>query len=318
MVWRNMAEGLAKGLTGERLKYNENLSEWQKLLITYHACHEEGTGECSTMSYWGDEEAWIRFIMLQSGHGLLPRNYELVRMEYERKRSMPVWDGEPAYERMPTSWPVPESFHDEWMVRKRAYWSLLAGAFGYTYGHGCVWCMISEKEKNLLADRTWYEAMHSRGSEQMKYLREAMDSLKFGSLIPCQQLLNKQKKSAKDILNLHIQAALDRERKFLCVYFPSGGEEELVLSEFCDREEELYLWWWKPSDGKFYDKTDLPAEKPERAVSENGILKVKTPSCGEGKDWLLLVYREYTEIPIESRCYYSFDEEAKVQKVFEW
>ena len=92
---------------------------------------------CSTMSYWTDEEAWIRFIMLQSGHGLEPKNYELVKKEYDRQQVMPVWDGEPAYEMMPTSWPpVNASFHGSWMVRKRAYWSLFAGSFGpVSYTH---------------------------------------------------------------------------------------------------------------------------------------------------------------------------------------
>ena len=99
------------------LHYNRKDPAWEKLMITYHACHERETGECSTMSYWTDEEAWIRFIMLQSGHGLEPKNYELVKKEYDRQQVMPVWDGEPAYEMMPTSWPpVNASFHGSWTV----------------------------------------------------------------------------------------------------------------------------------------------------------------------------------------------------------
>lgn len=48
-VW--LAEGLAEGLTGKCLKYDSDREEWKKLLITYHACHEAETGECSTFSY---------------------------------------------------------------------------------------------------------------------------------------------------------------------------------------------------------------------------------------------------------------------------
>ncbi len=98
-VWRRMAEGLAKGLLDKDLKYNEKDAAWEELLLTYHACHEAETGECSTLSYWdGEEEAWIRFVMLQSGHGLQPKNYEIVAKEYENSHVRPVWDGEPAYE----------------------------------------------------------------------------------------------------------------------------------------------------------------------------------------------------------------------------
>ena len=43
-----MAEGLAKGITGKDLHYNRKDPAWEKLMITYHACHERETGECST------------------------------------------------------------------------------------------------------------------------------------------------------------------------------------------------------------------------------------------------------------------------------
>ncbi len=131
-VWRRMAEGLAKGLLDKDLKYNEKDPAWEELLLTYHACHEAETGECSTLSYWdGDEEAWIRFVMLQSGHGLLPKNYEIVAKEYENPHVRPVWDGEPAYEMMITTFPpVDESYHGTWMVRRRAY---LRTCFGMVF-----------------------------------------------------------------------------------------------------------------------------------------------------------------------------------------
>lgn len=72
-----------------------------------------------------------------------------MKSEYGREIPMAVFDGEPAYEQMPTTWPAtPTDFHGGWMVRKRAYWSLFAGSFGHTYGHGSVWCMISDKERD--------------------------------------------------------------------------------------------------------------------------------------------------------------------------
>lgn len=78
-IWRSMAEGIANGVLKKDLKYNVKDSAWNKLLITYHACYEMETGECSTMAYWNDEEARISFIMIQSGHGLEVKNYDLVK-----------------------------------------------------------------------------------------------------------------------------------------------------------------------------------------------------------------------------------------------
>ena len=127
-VWRRLAEGIGHGVTGRNLKWNVPDEHWSDALMTYHTCYETGTGKYSTMSYWDDQDVWIDFIMLQSGHGEKPQNYLQVKEEYDRERTMPVFDGEPAYEQMPASWP-PTYFHDEWIVRKRAYWSLFAGSF---------------------------------------------------------------------------------------------------------------------------------------------------------------------------------------------
>lgn len=77
-VWKRIAEGLAKGVLGKELKYNVKDESWNDLLITYHACHEQETGECSTLSYWnGEEEAWIRFVMIQSGHSFKPKKIQV-------------------------------------------------------------------------------------------------------------------------------------------------------------------------------------------------------------------------------------------------
>lgn len=325
-VWRRMAEGLAEGVTGHVLKYNEPDPLWEELLITYHACHEAETGECSTMSYWDDNEAWIRFIMLQSGHGLKPKNYEIVKREYDRKKVMPVWDGEPAYEMMPTTWPITDAgFHDDWMVRKRAYWSLLAGAFGYTYGHSSVWCMVSEKEKNAIAVYDWYESLHSVGSDQMRHLHSFMEALSICTCIPCQNILLEQRNSKEDVLNLHVQAAKDPSGKFVCVYFPSGGAETLDMQDFATDRETLFLWWYNPRDGKFYTPENEVTEKPirkeiskvESEVPER-ILKVSAPGEGPGSDWILLVFAEETAEPVRAKSYYEFSEKAEEQKVFEW
>lgn len=136
-VYRKMAEGLANGVLDKDVKYNEKDPSWEELLITYHARHEAETGECSTLSYWnGEEEAWISFVMLQSGHSLSPKNYEIVAKEYTKPHVRPVWDGKPAYEMMITTFPpVNESYHGTWMVRRRAYFSMFSGSFGHTYGH---------------------------------------------------------------------------------------------------------------------------------------------------------------------------------------
>ena len=312
-VWRKLAEGLAKGLTGETLKYNENQEKWKKLMITYHACHEAETGLCSTFSYWTEEEKWISFIMLQSGHGLSVKNYELVREEYGRQNHMPVWDGEPAYEMMPTTWPIKDlsSFHGTRSIRTRAYCSLFAGAFGYTYGHASVWCMISEKERNEISKYTWYDALHSEGSGQIKVLRDFLESFEIHDCIPCQEILLHQA-AREDIADEHEQACYDPERNILYVYFSGKTTEELDLSETALAERNaacVYGRWIDPATGTISD-IFVPRRIHGRIYVEN---------CGQNvEDQILILAENQSSLIMKSGKYGEDEFVSKARKVFAW
>lgn len=317
-VWRRMAEGLAKGVTGADLKYNIPDARWQDMLMTYHACHEAETGECSTFSYWTQEEAWISFIMLQSGHGLLPKNYELVQKEYDRMAPMPVWDGEPAYEKMPTSWPVIKDFHRSWMVRKRAYWSLFAGAFGYTYGHCSVWCMISEKEKNKIATDSWFEALEAPGAYQVKILRDFLESRDLSGCVPDQSVLIKQRVEDEDVLDMHNQACRQAQGGFACIYFPSGGRENIDVSRL--QAGDIQLWWFNPRDGKCYSQSGEIAQQPITIRPIGTAIDVAAPTEGPEQDWVLVIdsMAQNAAMPGMPGSYGDDLETVEAKKVFAW
>ena len=308
-VWRNLAEGLACGLTGKPLCYDRDREEWKKLLITYHACHEAETGLCSTFSYWTEDEAWISYIMLQSGHGAYKKNYDLIREEREREIPYPVWDGEPAYEMMPMTWPVEDenSFHDTYIVRKRAYWALLAGAFGYTYGHASVWCTASWKDKSQICRVTWDEAIHSEGSGQMKILRDFMESFALHEFVPCQERLLCQS-SQEDRLDLHEQAAMDISRRQMLVYFSAATSEQIDLNGVLDCE--VNGGWFDPSNGAVQIITgDM--------VIKNGILSITNDSVN-GKDRVLILAADPKDVLVKQQIYGKQSEKENLKKVFEW
>ena len=309
-VWRCMAEGLAKGLTGEDVRYNAPSPVWESLLITYHACHEAETGLCSSLSYWDDSEQWIRFIMLQSGHGLEPKNYELVRAEYERENIMPVWDGEPAYEMMPTCWAMDPNVprHGPWMVRRRAYWSLLSGSFGHTYGHGSVWSSIGENERNILGPITWYEALDNPGANQMRHLRAFMESLQIMTAVPCQQIFTEDIRR-EGTLETHAQAAVGRN--YICVYLPDGGNAELDISSVWNRSE-VGVWYWQTATGAFSD------ERAQTASVGDGHLTVSAPAEGEEQDWIVVLTEVGADEPISTFACEEEGAAVEVKKVFEW
>lgn len=318
-VWRNMAEGIAKGVLDKDLKYNEKSSEWEELLITYHPCHEAETGECSTMSYWTDDDAWISFIMIQSGHGVTPKNYELVKAEYCREKHMPVFDGEPAYEKMPTTWPAnPDDFHDEWIVRKRAYWSLFAGSFGHTYGHASVWCMVSDKERDSWRKYSWFEALDHPGAWQIKILRDFLESRDLSKCIPAQEILIEQSKRSEDVIDEHIQACIEANGKFACVYFPSGGEETINLTKL--KADNLQMWWFNPRDGKCYSKENVISEKPIYLpeVLSGSAFRIATPTRGCKQDWVCIIENRDNNLtlPGKAKSYGEMPIPPEVKKVF--
>lgn len=281
-VWRRMAEGLVKGVTGVDCRYNEANPAWDELLITYHTCYEMETGEYSTMSYWTDEEAWLDLILLQSGHGLNTTNYKVVRREYEREQTMPVLDAEPAYERMPMNWPEHFPLHDDKIVRQRAYWSLLAGSCGHTYGHASVWCMISEKERNPVLNASWYEALEHPGAEQIRVVRHLAESLPFQRWIPAQQILDHEDTCGSDCLGRHRQAAVDREGEFAIIYFTNGGEEKVDLSKLTS--PDLLYVWLNPRTGVIEDCLEGLDHSVTRDWGGN-VFSAPT----QDDDWLLIV-----------------------------
>ncbi len=324
-VWRELAEGLSEGLTGIRLKYNEDREAWKKLLITYHACHEQETGLCSTFSYWTPEDAWISFTMLQSGHGLYKKNYELVSEERKLKTlpgsgqelTYPAWDGEPAYEMMPTTWPVTDenSFHGTYMVRKRAYWALFAGAFGHTYGHASVWCTATEKDKNAVCRYTWEEAIHSEGSKQMKVLRDFMEAYPLHEFEPCRDRLLRQAGEA-DQLDLHEEALVNIPEKQMLVYFAADTEERIDVTDVFDDGQETRVFgaWFDPADGELTAPEELI---PEADEGRKNILHIQNASP-DGKDRVLILADSSENIRVPKGYYGKETGRQEAVKVFEW
>ncbi len=278
-VWRKMAEGIGHGVTGKDLKWNVPDPDWSRALMTYHTCFEMETGKYSTMSYWDDGDVWIDFIMLQSGHGEKTQNYLQVKADYDRERPMPIFDGEPAYEQMPSGWPELFPLHDEWIVRKRAYWSLFAGAFGHTYGHSSVWCMISEKERDEGRPYSWFEALDRPGAWQMRVLTDLLRSRPFPDVVPCQEMIGHNSSCGEGCLDDHRQACVDREGRFAMIYLSSGGTEKVDLSRL--KGDTLCVWWFDPRNGECSEKQEIP--------NTGSWQDFTSPDQGDRKDWVLVL-----------------------------
>ncbi len=180
------------------------LREKTRQLIGFHPF-----GRCSS-SQWFCGKPWLDFHMFQSGHRdrtqrtlgawddnavaseewMGEENYLYVFRDFERDK-LPTLDGEPSYEE------IPHGLHDStqpyWTdreVRRYAWWSCLAGAAGFTYGHNAIMQFWTGKGRGDFGVRQlWDTALHAPGSFQMIHLRRLLEAMDWTEGRNAQELL---------------------------------------------------------------------------------------------------------------------------------
>ncbi len=249
-IVRAMAEGLAEG-------------DGNTHLMTYHPM-----GERSSSAFF-QNDAWLDFNMLQSGHGKkdMP-NYRMIAHDYALMPVKPVLDGEPNYEDHPINWKPEEGWFDEADVRQAAYWAMLAGALGHTYGNHNIWQMMDQGREPISSARhTWKEAIEQPGAAQMGLIRQLFESRPFTTLKPDTSMV-------KGSDQPHIQAAYGGG--FMMAYLPGNPEVAVSLGKISGRK--LNTWWYDPRNG---DSVEIGQLK------NKGTYTFKTPNASE--DWVLLL-----------------------------
>ncbi len=194
-------------LNGGDTKGNENTDIWNAigLQLKKHAPHHLVTfhpyGRCQS-SRWFHNKDWLDFNMFQSGHRRYDQddtelsygedNWKYVNYDYNLTPVKPTLDGEPSYEG------IPQGLHDSsqpyWNandVRRYAYWSVFAGASGFTYGHSAIMQMHKPDNKNPAygVRENWYDALDFDGAKQMTYLKQLLLSKPFFERQPDQSLI---------------------------------------------------------------------------------------------------------------------------------
>ena len=257
-IVRAMAEGLRAGDGGAHL-------------MTYHPMGGQ------TSSKFFHDDAWLSLNMFQSSHARrdVP-NYRLVEGDAARRPPKPVVDGEPPYEDHPINWDPKNGWFDEADVRKAAYWALLAGAAGHTYGDHNVWQMWQPGRAPISAARTpWREALRHPGSQQMAYVRRLFTSRPFLELVPDQALLAAPPDSGAG----HQRAARGRDRRWAFAYTPLGRPLAVRLDAL--RAPSVRAAWFDPRTGT------TTAIGTYRAAGTRAF----DPPGGEGRgrDWVLVL-----------------------------
>jgi len=196
-------------MNGGDIQGSDSIKVWNTIGNTIHAIdpehlitfHPRGRTESSI---WFQNEPWLSFNSIQSGHRNYSQdtskndlhygedNWRYIQNDYNKIPIKPTLDAEPSYEK------IPYGLHDitlpRWTdadVRRYGYWSVFAGACGYTYGNNDVMQMHNPKDKGSAygSKDYWYKSINDPGAQQMVYLKKLMLSRPYFEHVPAQSLI---------------------------------------------------------------------------------------------------------------------------------
>jgi hypothetical protein len=264
-----MAEGLRAGDGGAHL-------------ITYHPM---GPGQSSELF---PEAAWLDFHMNQSSHGARDHDNGLfTARDYALQPVKPTVDGEPRYETIPVGFYNRNASDARrftaYDVRQAAYWSMLAGACGHTYGNNNVWQMWAPgREPRIGACTPWDEALNHPGAFQMGILRRLFEARSFHKLVPDAGLVLDGPRTG----GAKIRAALAADGTYGLVYSPRGEPFTVQMAMLASRR--VAATWFDPRYG---------IATPIHTTITPGIQTFTPPTSGRGCDWVLVLDDATADLP---------------------
>lgn len=264
-VWKNL---------GKTLKDNN-----PDKLVTFHP---RGRTQSSD---WFHNEPWMDFNMFQSGHrrydqddsekGYGEDNWRYVEVDYGLKPVKPTLDGEPSYEGIPQGLhDTTQSFWKDKDVRRYAYWSVFAGATGYTYGHSSVMQMHRPQDEGSAYGnkKYWTEAIDDPGAGQMKYVKQLMLKYPYFERIPDQSIVAGQGEK-------YDYQAATRGENYVLVYSYNGRNITVNMGKI--QGDEVEASWFNPRNG---ETQEIDTFKNE------GKQEFDPPGKKEdGNDWVLVL-----------------------------
>ncbi len=260
-IWRAMARGIALGISGKE--------DYGVPLMTFHPRGGQ------TSSTWFHNDVWLDFNMLQNGHGLpgVTMPYARTAKDYALTPVKPVIDGEPLYEDHPLAFRAREhGYSFDAHVRQYAWWDVVAGAAGHTYGNHAVWQMYAPGRRPVNGPLMyWDQAIHRPGAGQMRHLKALIESRPYLSRVPDQTLVADPLSGADHI-------AATRGDGYAFIYSAQGRKFTVNLNLL--PAPKLKAWWYNPRSG-----SALEAGEYDRT----GPREFTCPSEGFGSDWVLVL-----------------------------
>ena len=257
-------------------------------LITYHP-----SGSASSSKWW-HERGWLDFNLFQSGHAKrADANHRYVTRDRALAPAKPVLDGEPCYEDIPVNFKAGElGWFNDFDVRRAAWWSMLEGAAGHTYGHHAIWQMWQPGRSPILAVRTpWQQALDYPGAWQMGVMRRTLERIAWQRLQPASDRVL----DGPDEPAAAVRAAVDGDGRFAVVYSPHGATFSLNLDGL--QAGAIHAEWIDP-------RTGHAVVLPNVIRTDEAVAAFDPPADAEpGNDWVLVLQVAQTDWTLSRNRY---------------
>lgn len=282
VIWVNGGDTFGNEYADVWNALGETLHEYNPdKLITFHP---RGRTQSSD---WFHDKDWLSFNMFQSGHRRYDQddteknygedNWKYVQVDYHLKPVKPTLDGEPSYEG------IPQGLHDTlqpfWKakdVRRYAYWSVFAGAAGFTYGHSAVMQMHRPQDgKGAYGNKKyWYDALDDPGATEMKYLKKLMLSHPYFSRKPDSMLVADQGE------RYDYQPATSGDG-YSMIYTYNG--RPITINANSLKFDNFSAKWYNPRNGEEKQITNIPEiDYGKYSFQPDGKRE-------DGNDWVLIL-----------------------------
>lgn len=247
-------------LNGGDIKGSDSLTVWNVIgetlkekspgqLVTFHPRGR------TTSSQWFHNAPWLDFNMSQSGHRRYDQdtsagdlhfgedNWRYIRKDIALSPAKPTLDGEPSYEGIPHGLhDTTQPYWNEHDLRRYAWWSVLEGAAGFTYGHSAVMQFFHKGDDGSAygAKVFWNEAMKTPGAEQMRHVKELMLSRSLNGFSSGEKLVLNQGEKYERL-------AAGMGKNYAYVYTYTGRNMRINTELFTGKK--LKASWFDPRNG---------------------------------------------------------------------
>ncbi len=259
-IYRAMAEGIANGISGFSVTWDEEHQVWENIMLSYH-------GRKASAQFFNND-AWLRINMVYEDD---PGLYGNLSAYYNKTPARPIIEGECWYE----GYAHDGGLKTAQLIRRQMYDVFFGGGLaGYVYGVASS--SPGAGDQVLKFQDGWRDRLDLEGANQVRYLKALLDQHEWWKWEPAQQVILDGKGEGETLKT----ACLSTYGNEILVYFADNTPASIDL-RVLTKEGQAIATWYDPRNGDRQQEGGYPTNTtpvfspPEGWVDAVLILKSK-------------------------------------------